>query len=182
MKRNGLRYGLAMVGVLVVAAGCGETEKDSHTSDSNSSSGMDSGGTSGSGGGGSGPTSNSAASSVVTNGSVVTTATVSGSSGSTGGASGVSTGTVGSVSSSSTGGAGGAGGLGGASGAGGAPPITECLGCELGNEDFGQDCNVWVCLGPGEGMQRLDEAGCMDLFTQVPRYCCPPDVELDCSP
>ena len=72
--------------------------------------------------------------------------------------------------------AGGAGGMGGAGGA----PITECLGCETSTEQFGQDCQVWVCF-QGEGAQRLIDAGCMDLATQVPRFCCPPDTQLDCD-
>ena len=188
MKRSGLRYGLGLVGVLSVALACGETEKDSDASETGSAT-TGAGGSVASGSGGGGPSTTSTTGSAVTNGFTAnSSATVSGSSesaGSVGGSGGASSASDASVSSSSSGGAGGASGLGGAGGVGGAagaPPITECLGCERSTEDFGDGCNVWVCLPPGEGMQRLYEAGCMDLGTQVPRYCCPEDVELDCSP
>lgn len=70
--------------------------------------------------------------------------------------------------------------MGGASGAGGAP-ITMCGGCELTSEDFGEGCSVWACFGAGDGSQRLYQAGCEPLPTQVPRFCCPEDIELDCD-
>lgn len=188
MKRSSLRYGLGLVGVLSVALACGETEKDGDGSETDSST-MGAGGSDTSGSGGAGPSTTSTTGSAVTNGFTAnSSATVSGSSessGSVGGSGGASSGSTSSSSSSSS--AGGAGGLGGAGGVGtggaaGGPPITECFNCESGTEDFGEGCTVWVCLGPGEGMQRLYEAGCMDLGTQVPRYCCPADVELDCTP
>ncbi len=192
MRTKALRYGIGAMGVLLAALACGETENDSD------SSGMDDGtvGSSvntGSGGsnGGDGPA--TVGGNAVTH--TVAADSVSAIASSAGGLPSTTTGTATVVGAggvaisdtttgSSVGGAGGAGGAGGVSaagGGGGAPPITECLGCAPSTESFGQDCQVWVCFAAGEGMQRLADAGCMDLATQVPRYCCPPGVEPDCD-
>lgn len=197
MKTDSLRYGIGVVGAISVVLACGETEKDSAASGTDDSSVGGSDASGGSGDNATGPTtvgntSNvSNASNAVTNaaasvsGTVGTASSVGGSPSSTssftsiGGAGGL--GGSNTTTSSSVGGAGGVGAAAGAGGAGGAPAITECLGCETSTEPFGEGCQVWVCYGPGEGIQRLIDAGCEDLATQVPRYCCPPDVELDCD-
>lgn len=188
MRTKALRYGIGAMGVLLAALACDETESDGNASGTEDSS---VGGSANSGSGGS-DTGNTATtvSSVVTNTVAVDSGPASTAS-STGGSPSTTTGTAmvvgagGVVSSdttsSSLGGTGGAGGVSAADGGGGAPPITECLGCETSTEPFGEGCQVWVCFSPGDGIQRLIDAGCEDLGTQVPRYCCPPDVELDCD-
>ncbi len=73
---------------------------------------------------------------------------------------------------------------GASSGDGGAGPSVDCpAGCTAGSETFCQDGGVtWVCVGPGpSGDQELLDAGCTDLFTQVPRYCCPASFRPECQ-
>lgn len=71
-------------------------------------------------------------------------------------------------------------GQGGAAGASG----TSCdeLGCSP--SDSAGICgdvpgNVWICDGPFD-RQALIDAGCVDLATQIPRYCCPDTFFPEC--
>lgn len=200
MRTMAWRYGASVLGVLglfSLAPACGETESDSDGAGADDSAGggsanSDSSTNSGSGGFGSdhgattpGPfpvTHTAVANTAAANsGTVNTASSAGGSPSSTNSVSVVGAGGVVISDTTTTSSVGGAGGV-GAAGGGGAPPITECLGCEATTESFGdQECQVWACFAPGEGIQRLSEAGCTDLATQVPRFCCPPGVEPDCD-
>jgi hypothetical protein len=55
-------------------------------------------------------------------------------------------------------------------------------GCPMGCEpegECGKDRTTWVCTGPGDWNVLVD-AGCQDLATQVPRYCCPATFMPEC--
>ena len=171
---NALRFAIPW-GLVLIALACGETDKDG--------SGSEPTGTQDSSAGGSGSSTTSihaqdpvstgpsavtvagVTSSVVTS-SVVTGSTTSGGAGGDGNTSmGGSGNSAGGMSSSSAGAAG--------------APARGCGDCEPTTESFGDDdCEVWICFG--SGAQQLVDAGCEDLATQVPRYCCPKDLTLEC--
>jgi hypothetical protein len=61
-------------------------------------------------------------------------------------------------------------------------PETCPEGCEASSEGF---CNgdgvTWVCGFSGTfDVSDLIEAGCEDLATQIPRYCCPATFKPEC--
>ena len=168
-------------GVALIALACGETEKEGSGSEPTS-------GTEDSAGGSSSSTTSFNAQDPVVAGPVTgvttspltsdTTSSGAGGSGST--SMGGSGNSAGGASGSSAGGASGSS-VGGASGssAGGAAGAMGCGDCEPTTESFGDDdCQVWICFG--SGAQQLVDAGCTDLATQVPRYCCPRNVSIEC--
>lgn len=188
MRTNALRYGFAIpCGVALIALACGETEQGGSGSGPTGMEAGASGGSTGSGGSGAqsgdavGPasasvvsgsavTSSAVANSAVTS-SVVTSSTTtnSGAGGNANTSMGGSGNSAGGMPSSSVG------------GAAGAPMSNGCGDCEPTTESFGDDdCEVWICF-TGEGTTQLSEAGCEALPTQVPRYCCPPGLSIECE-
>jgi hypothetical protein len=55
-------------------------------------------------------------------------------------------------------------------------------GCEPNTETFCDEGGVtWACgASGGFDASELVEAGCTDLGTQVPRYCCPATFKPEC--
>jgi hypothetical protein len=77
-------------------------------------------------------------------------------------------------------GTGGSAGEGGAGGEGGGTGTIACeeLGCmRSASSAFCGDVegDTWICTGSFNHQAMID-AGCVDLITQVPRYCCPDGV------
>lgn len=179
MRTNALRYGFAIsCGVALIALACGETENDGSGSEPTTTEGTSLGGSGGSGANTqSGDAASTGTPSVVsasvvtvaaaTSSAVTGTTTSSGAGGNSNTSMGGSGNSAGGVSSS------------GAAGAAGAP-TRGCGDCEPTTESFGDDdCEVWICFGSGS--QQLVEAGCEALPTQVPRYCCPKELSIECE-
>ena len=68
---------------------------------------------------------------------------------------------------------------------GGECRVPECVeGCEASTSPCQEDGVSWVCgIGSGTSFDQaqLLDAGCMDLGTQVPRYCCPATFKPECQ-
>jgi hypothetical protein len=80
--------------------------------------------------------------------------------------------------------AGGAGNEAGASGEAGGSGLECPSGCSPSPSAVPCQGGVvtWVCAGPGPfDYDALLDGGCTDLFTQVPRFCCPLSFRPECS-
>jgi hypothetical protein len=69
-----------------------------------------------------------------------------------------------------------------AHGGGGGGTSVECPeGCEANEGACGMGMVTWACFTGPFDFKPFRDAGCMDLATQVPRFCCPPSFLPECQ-
>jgi hypothetical protein len=186
-----------LTSAILLPVGCGETSSDDHDYDGAGGSAVISGGSKPTAGGssnggtstggstsGRSSTGGAAAGGVTTGGSSSGGRAASGEAGADTSTGGTSTGGT-STGGATSGGISGSGAAGdtslAGSDAGGATslPDASCVvGCEVAPLSTACDQALpgglsWVCFDPvPASLTLLRDAGCIDLFTQVPRYCC----------